>query len=210
MCPWIYCRVKIPLNVSFFFLWHTLPFIQFIQSRRVFSKIAPQNTSSDRWSPKSRILTATSFGNNAKCIEFDKSSLYVSICVCVCVCVRVKLTQWNKHSINPILKYKNLKRVKLWPKQQWVCQIPTDFLHQGFVRRLSVSCIEVFTTVPSAQTVCVTCRLNVTNSPCIIFFAWKPCIEIARWLEPGSMTTSLEQASPPTPTCKGECSVLDK
>lgn len=52
-------------------------FFQSTLSRRVFSKIAPQNTSFDRWSPKSTILTPISLGNNDKFIKFGKKP-----CVC--------------------------------------------------------------------------------------------------------------------------------
>ena len=43
----------------------------------MFSKIAPQNTNSDRCSPKSRILIPISLGKNVKFIEFGKPSVYV-------------------------------------------------------------------------------------------------------------------------------------
>ena len=43
----------------------------------MFSKIAPQNTNSDRCSPKSRTLIPISLGKNDKFIEFGKPSVYV-------------------------------------------------------------------------------------------------------------------------------------
>jgi len=195
--------------MSFFFSWQILPFIQSIQSRTVFSKIAPQNTSPDRWSPKSRILTPISFGNNAKCIEFDKSSLYVRVCVCVCVCVcKTYPMKWAFHK--PYFEKQASEESQLvskttmgssnpnWFSSPWVYNKISFPLHLGFYS--SFVCAG---NLCHLQTKCNKFSLHS-------FFAWKPCIERAGSREPGSLSTSLEQAPSPHPNLQRRVQCVGK